>query len=177
VTQNTTLSGTSQWSDVTSGISDPINDVKTGRQTIFDATGYTPNKVLVAYKVFEALKVHPNILERIQFSERAIVTRQILAQLFEVDEVIVGGVLRRSSQAGAVDALTDVWSKDALLFYSEPRPSLKRASFAYQLRQRNLRAFRYRDEEISSDVVRVTEIQDEKLVAEKLGYLIKAAVA
>lgn len=177
VTQNTTLAGTSQWSDITSGVSDPMNDIKTGRQTIFDATGYRPNKLLLGYKVAEVLKIHPNLLERIQFSERGIVTLAILAALFEVDEVLVGGVLRRWSQAGAADALTDVWGKDALLFYSEPRPSLKKASFAYQFRNRNLRAFRYREEKIASDVVRVTEIQDEKLVAEKLGYLIKAAIA
>ncbi len=177
VTQNTTLSGTSQWSDVTSGVSDPAKDLKTGRQTVFDATGYMPNKLLLGYKVWEALKIHPNILERIQFSERAILTRAILAELFEVEEVLVGGVLRRSSQAGATDTLADVWGKDVLLFYSEPRPSLKRASFMYQFRQRNLRAFRYRDDGIASDVVRVTEIQDEKLVAEKLGYLIKAATS
>jgi len=177
ITQNITLSGTSQWSDKDNGVSDPVDDVKTGRQTIFDATGYRPNKLMLAYKVWEALKVHPLILERIQFSERAIITSAILAALFEVDEVLIGGVMRRSSQEGAVDAMTDVWGKDALLFYSEPRPSLKRASFMYQFRNKNLRAFRYREEDISSDVVRVTEIQAEKIVAVQLAYLMKDAVA
>lgn len=177
VSQNTTLSGTSQWSDITAGTSDPVDDLKTGRETIFDATGYVPNALLLGYKVLEALKVHPDILARFQFAERGIITKAMLAELFEVDAILVGGVLRRSSNEGATDALTDVWGKDALLFYREARPSLKRASFGYTMRQRGLRAFRYRDEKISSDVVRVTEIQDEKLVAEKTAYLIKAAIA
>lgn len=177
IAQNTTLSGTSQWNDYTNGVSDPLDDARVARQTIFDSTGYRPNSMLLGWKVFEALKMHPLILERIQFSERAIVTAQILAQLFEVDELLVGGVLRRTSIEGATDALADVWGRDAVMFYSEKRPSLKRASFMYQFRNRNLRAFRYRDEEIASDVIRVTEIQTEHLVAASLGYLIKDAIS
>lgn len=177
ITQNTTLSGATQWSDFTSGTSDPIGAAATARNTIFAATGYRPNKLLLGNDVYEKLLQHPAILERIQFSERAIVTRQILAALFGVDEVLVGGVLRRSSNAGATDVLEDVWGKDALFFYAENRPSLKRASFAYTFRVRALRAFRYREEKIASDIIRVTEIQAEKIVAPQLAYLIKDAVA
>lgn len=149
ITQNTTLSGVDQWSDFTSGSSDPIGVAATARNTVFAATGYRPNVLLLGNNVFEKLIQHPAILERIQFSERAIVTRQILAALFQVDEVVIGGVLRRSSVAGATDTLTDVWGNNALFFYSERRPSLKRASFAYTMRQRDLRAFRYREEKIA----------------------------
>lgn len=177
ITQNETLTGGDQWSDFTSGTSDPIGMAATARNTIFATTGYRPNKLLLGNDVYEKLLQHPAILERIQFSERAIVTRQILAALFNVDEVLVGGVLRRSSSAGATDVLEDVWGKDALFFYAETRPSLKRASFAYTFRVRALRAFRYREEKIASDIIRVTEIQAEKIVAPQLAYLVKDAVA
>lgn len=180
VTQNQTLAGTSQWSDLTSGVSDPISVAKTARTTIYEATGYRPNKVIVPYLVMEALKIHPAILERIQFGtpgSPSIVTKELLASLFEVDEVLVGGVLRRTSADNATDVLGDVWGKDVLFFYSEPRPSLKRASFCYQFRNRDLQVFRYREDKISSDVIRVTEIQAEKIVHAALGYLVKAAIA
>lgn len=180
VTQNQTLSGTSQWSDITSGVSDPISVAKTARTTIYEASGYRPNKVVIPYLVFEVLKMHPLILERIQFGspgQPAIVTKQLLANLFEVEEVLVGGVLRRTSADNGTDVIADVWGKDVLFFYSEPRPSLKRASFGYQMRNKDLRVFRYREDKIASDIIRVTEIQAEKIVAAQLAYLVKAATA
>lgn len=174
ITQNTTLAGTSQWSDNTS---DPLGDMKTGRTTIFDATGYRPNRVAMGYKVFETLKLHPDIKEIIKYTERAIVTAALLAAVFEVDEVLVGSILRRTSKAGQTDVLADVWGKDALMFYAESTPSLKRATFGYQLREEELRVFRYREDKRDVDVIRVTEKQDEKIIAVQLAYLIKAATA
>ena len=69
-----------------------------------------------------------------------------------------------------------MWGKDALLFYKEMRPSLKRATFGYQMRQNDLRVFRYREDKRDTDVIRVTEKQAEKIVAAQLGYLITAAI-
>ena len=70
-----------------------------------------------------------------------------------------------------------MWGKDVLVFYAESSPSLKRATFGYQLREEELRVFRYREDKRDVDVIRVMEKQDEKLIAASLGYLVKAAVA
>jgi hypothetical protein len=175
VTQNTTLAGTSQWSDQSG--SDPLGDMKAARIAIFDSTGYRPNRMAMGYKVLESLKIHPDIKEIIKYTERAIVTPALLAAVFEVDEVLVGSILRRTSKQGQTDALTDVWGKDVLVFYAETSPSLKRATFGYQLREEELRVFRYREDKRDVDVIRVMEKQDEKLIAASLAYLIKAAVA
>ena len=57
-------------------------------------------------------------------------------------------------------------------------PVLKRASFGYQMRTSDLRVFRYREDKRDTDVIRVSEKQDEKIVAAgDSRYLIKAAVA
>lgn len=175
VTQYTTLSlATQKWTDGVN--SDPLGDVKTARTTIFQATGYRPNRMVIGYTVFEALKLHPQIKEIIKYTERAIVTAALLAAAFEVEEVLVGGVLRRTSKAGQTDVLADVWGSNVLVFYSEKSPSLKRASFGYQLRQEDLRVFRYREDKRDTDIIRVTEKQTEKVVAATLGYLIQTAV-
>jgi len=176
VTQNITLAGVDQWSDYAN--SDPLDDVKTARTTIYaGAPGYTPNTLLMGYLVFEVIKLHPDIKEIVKYTERAIITKQILAAVFEVDEVLIGKVMRRTSKEGQTDAFGDVWGKDVLLFYKENRPTLKRASFGYQMRQNDLRVFRYREDKRDTDVIRVSEKQDEKIVSAPLGYLIKAAVA
>jgi len=176
VTQNVTLAGVDQWSDYAN--SDPLDDLKTARTTIYTgAPGYAPNVMTMGYLVFEAIKLHPDIKEIVKYTERAIITKQILAAVFEVDEVLVGKVIRRTSKEGAADAFGDVWGKDVLLFYRENRPSLKRASFGYQMRSSDLRVFRYREDKRDTDVIRVSEKQDEKIVAATTAYLIKAAVA
>jgi len=176
IPQTLTLTGVDQWNDYAN--SDPLDDIKTARTTIYlGAPGYGPNTLLLGYMAFEALKLHPDIKEIVKYTERAIVTRQLLAAVFEVDEVLVGKVIRRVSKEGAADAFADVWGKDALLFYKETRPSLKRASFGYQMRTSDLRVFRYREDKRDTDVIRVSEKQDEKIVSSALAYLIKAAVA
>jgi hypothetical protein len=176
ISQNITLAGVDQWNDYAN--SDPLDDVKTARTTIYSgAPGYAPNVMLMGYLAFETLKLHPDVKEIVKYTERAIVTKQILAAVFEVDEVLVGKVIRRTSKEGAVDAFADVWGKDVLLFYRENRPSLKRASFGYQMRSSDLRVFRYREDKRDTDVIRVSEKQDEKIVAAQTAYLIKAAVA
>lgn len=175
ITQNTTLAGTSQWSDASN--SDPLANAKLARTTIYAATGgYKPNKLLIGYDVYEALKLHPDILDVVKYTERAIITPQILAAVFDVEEVLIGGVQIRTSKEGQTDAFTDVWAGVALFFYSEARPSLKRASLGYQFRRQNLKAFRYREDKRNTDVIRVSEEQDETLVAGALGYLFLSVV-
>jgi hypothetical protein len=174
VTQGVTLAGAAIWTDAVG--SDPEADVALARTTIFAATGYRPNRIVMGYKVFEALKTHPAIREVIKYTERAIVTKQLLATLFEVEEVLVGGVLRRTSVRGQTDALSDVWDDDVLIYYAERSPSLKKASFGYQMREEDLRVFRYREDKRDVDVIRVSEKQAEKVVSASLGYLITNAV-
>ena len=176
VTNNMTLSGSSQWSDG-DGASHPLEDARIARTSMYEVTGMRPNMMVIGYQVYEALKVHPDILERFTFASGGIVTEDTLREYFEVDKLHVGGVLRRTSNEGATDAYADVWGRDALFFYAEGRPALKRPSFMYTMRVRGVAAERYREEKIKSDVIRVSEIQDEHLVASDLGYLIKDAIA
>ena len=78
----------------------------------------------------------------------------------------------RTSQEGATDTFTDIWSGNALVFYKQRRPGLKQASFGYQFRRKNLQTFRYREDKRNADVIRVTEEADEKLISAAMAYLI-----
>ena len=59
VTQNVTLSGTSQWDDYDN--SDPIADIRLGINTIEDATGKVVNKITMPRSVARVLVYHPKI--------------------------------------------------------------------------------------------------------------------
>jgi hypothetical protein len=173
VTQNTTLAGASQWSDASGG--DPIGVSQTAATTIQAATGYLPNVCAMDWQVFSKLMTNAKIIAQLVTGEQ--LTLQRLAQLFGVEEIILGTALTNTAKKGQTVSLGRVWGKDVLFFYRERRPALKRPSFGYQMVVQNFKAFRYRKTEINSDVIRVNEIRAEKLVAAALGYLVKAAIA
>src|SRR3990167_6516165 len=64
VTQNTALSGTSQWSDYTN--SKPTEDLQAGQETIAKNAGVRANTLILGFPVFSKLRNHPKIVERVQ---------------------------------------------------------------------------------------------------------------
>jgi hypothetical protein len=116
-------------------------------------------------------------LERIKYSQKGVVTADLLASIFEVDRVIVAESLYNTAKKGQTVSLSRVWGKDCLLAFVSPRPGLKQVSLGFIMQQRAFQTEKYREEKIKSDVIRVSHIVDEKLVAAACGYLIKSAVA
>lgn len=173
VTQNTTLAGAAQWSDASGG--DPIGVSITAQTTIQAATGMLPNAAVMGFKVWQRLRNNPKITAFLADTEQ--LTQARLAQLLGVEQIFVGTTLVNTAKAGQTTVLGDVWGKDVLFYYREPRPSQRRPSFGYQFVVQALRAFRWRDTPVNCDVLRVNEIRAEKIVAAQLGYLVKAAVA
>ena len=67
-TNDTTLSGTDQWSNGAN--SDPIDDVQVATLAINAAIGLDPNTMVIPREVYEKLKQHPAILDRIKYSQK-----------------------------------------------------------------------------------------------------------
>lgn len=160
----------------TNGNSDPISDITiTGRETIRKNIGRYPNTLILGAEVFSNLKQHPLIVDRIKYNGGGTVpgkvTQAALADLFEVENVHVGLPLRRTSNQGQTDVLADVWGKNALLAFINPRPAIKQISLSYMFQSRPRQVFKYRDDTISSDVIRCSEVTAEKMVANTCGYL------
>ena len=173
VTQNVTLAGATQWSDVSGG--DPVGVSVTAGTTMQGATGYVPNSVVLGFKVFQALRTNPKIADYLAEGEQLTVER--LARIWGVENIYIGTVLYNTAKAGQPTVLGDMWGKDVLFFYRQPRPAQRRPSFGYQFVVQNFKAFRWRDTPVNCDVIRVNEIRAEKIVASQLGYLVKNAVA
>lgn len=163
------------------GSSDPIKDVViTARETIRANIGVYPNTMWMGAQVFSNLKQHPLIVDRIKYNGPGIVpgkvTQAAMADLFEVDNVVVGLPLRRTSNPNQTDVLTDAWGKIAGLAWINPRPAIKQMTLAYMFQSRPRQVFKYRDDLISSDIVRCTEVTAEKMVSDRCGYLFTAVL-
>lgn len=111
--------------------SDPIKDVTEECIRMAGLTGYKPNTLVLSPYVFNALKNHFDILDRIKYTEKGIVTAQLLASLFEVENVYVAWAVVNTAKKGTDDDVNFIMGKSALLCYSNPSPSLRAASAGY----------------------------------------------
>lgn len=119
---------TIQWDQVAS---DPIKDITTASVQMASISGYRPNVLVLSPFVFNALKNHFDILDRIKYTQKGIVTNDLLATLFEVDKVVVAWAVVNLAGKGGPDDIDFIMGKHALLCYSNPRPALRKPSAGY----------------------------------------------
>lgn len=171
-----TLSGTSQWSDY-SGTSNPITVVSTAKEAIRQQTGKRPNVMIMGAQVFEKLKNHPVILERIKYTGRDVATTDLLASLFGVPRVVVGESIY-STDAGT---FVDVWGKDCVLAFTQTaglaQKGLPAYGYTYGLRGYPLAEQPYYERNPKSWFLPVSRAEAPVITASTAGYLIANAVA
>lgn len=187
-----TLSGTDQWSDYTN--SDPIDDLKAGRHAMHAKVFFEPNTAVIPYQVMSKLEDHPDFLDRIKYSERAILTPELIAAITGIPNPIIPGLGVGAGGYGTPITTSYLWGKDVLLAYVPPRAGLRVPAFAYEFvwgysGTGAQQVDRWREDPRKSDVLRVGRRYDLKLVGKEnevghtdegkviTGYLIKAAVA
>lgn len=119
---------TVQWDKATSN---PIKDVTDAGVTMASTTGYKPNTLVLSPFAFNALKNHYDILDRIKYTEKGIVTEDLLASLFGVEKVLVAWSVVNSAKKGSTDDISFIMGKHALLCYAAPAPALKKPSAGY----------------------------------------------
>lgn len=176
LTQNTTLSGTSQWSDYSN--SDPIGDVRTARTTVHGATFKKPNTLILGKQVFDMLCDHPAIIERVKYSQLGVVTEELLARVFQVEKVIVGEAGYNTAAEGQTDSLSYVWGKHAVVAYISPVVKIKMLSLGATFTYGTRSVKRWRDEDREGTYVRVGQDNYvQKIIAAAAGYLIYNAIA
>lgn len=114
----TTLSGTSQWSHADSN---PISAILTG----MDAALTRPNVLLFGQSAWTIFRQNPKIVSAClgNSGDKGIATRQQVAELFEVDEVIVGAARVNTARKGQAASYTRTWGKHCLAFHRDPLAS------------------------------------------------------
>ncbi len=172
-----------RWDDEAN--SDPIEDVKNARLTILESTGMKPNRFVMGIRVFEALKKHPLVLERYKYTSAESITEALLANLFEVERVVVASAIQNTANEGATAVHSFIMGKNALLCYAAPAPGLMQPSAGYIFAWRGLtRASgtgvaisNFRIDKIKSNRVEGEFAFDMKKVSADLGYFFSSAVS
>jgi len=132
------------WVGTTDGSGNTfIADVLKAKEAIRKLIGRYPNVFLLDAGTFNQVKQEYTVLERIKYTgtqgRPADVTAQTLAQLFELEEVLIGGAIYSDAEevaAGTDFNAVNMWEKNAtkgsaLLFYRPSGPSLEEPAMGY----------------------------------------------
>lgn len=178
-----------KWSDAAS---DPISQVA---QYVIDfrkKTGFAPNIMVLGAEVMKALKNHPDIIDRIKYTQRGIVTEDLIATMFGVNEIYTSYASKATGpqkpDAGAQDAAASYEfinnAKSALLLYAPSAPSLMTPSAGYTFtwngylggNTEGIKIKRFRMEHTASDRIEAEMTYDMKVVAPDLGVYLADVV-
>lgn len=160
---------------------DPMNDIDTEKAVIRTQCGFLTNTLVVTEDVFFALRNNAAVLDRIKYTQRGVVTKEILAALFDVENFLVAAGVINTAAQGATAAMQYIASNSGLLVYANPTPSLMQPSGGYIFSwvgyfgagASGNRIKTFREERIASDRVEGEMSFDMKVVAPEMGVYLK----
>jgi hypothetical protein len=133
--------------------------------------------------VFEALRNHPAVVERIKHTSAGIVTEDLLAQLAGVARVVVGRAHKNTAARGQAPVMAPVWGNHAYFLHVASRPGLKQISGVYTFVWTGASGGtdgtvveRWREARRKADMIRVQKYYDHKIVAPAAIYRVADAV-
>lgn len=163
------LAGATKWSAATGT---PTDDIETAREAIRASIGVYPNVLLLSAVAFKAAKTNANVINRFKYTGRDSITAEMLANLWDIQKVVVGGAITFSD----ADAASDVWGNNAVLAYvalgsqTQEEPSF---GYTYTLEGNPFAEQPYQDRNAKSWIYPVTYERSPVLSGITGGYLIQ----
>jgi hypothetical protein len=125
------LAGTTNFVPWSAANSTPLEDIETQRVAILKKTGRRPNTLVLGAEAYSKLKNHPDLRERIQFVSDSVVTREIMARLFEVDRLFVADAVAATNLEGETASYDFMAGKHAWLGYVASAPAMEEPTAGY----------------------------------------------
>lgn len=174
--QGTSLDPLDWW---TNPDSDPLAQIRDARHVVLGSALRRPNVAILPYAVFDALRNHPKVVERIKYTTAGVVGEELLAQLLDLERVLVPRSFKNVARRGQAPTCVPVWGNTAWLLYVPQRPALKQiigvATFVWSgpLGSENgWLVERWREPRRKADMIRVQRYYDHKLIAPSAIYRI-----
>ncbi|NTU41673.1 MAG: hypothetical protein HGA78_01195 [Nitrospirales bacterium] len=161
-----------------------IADVLARIETIRSSTGIKPNMMLMDFGTYNALKKLDALLDRIKYTQRGILGADLIAAIFDLEEVIIGEAIystAKEKKDGTDFTASNCWEKNAgkgsaFLYYAPRTPGLKIPSAGYQCREwygngQARRTVTWREDSWHQDVYEVAESVHIVQTGADLGFL------
>lgn len=156
--------------------SDPIENLIDAAGVIQATTGFTPNTLVVGAIVDRALMKHPDVLDRLKYTQAATQNniRSALAAMLGIENYLVAPAIMETANEGQTASYGPIIDDDALLLYVNPAAGWGSVSagktFTWQPGGGAGSIYRYRDASRHADVIQHKEQWDQKVIAPELGY-------
>lgn len=134
ITQNTTLSGTSQFNDYNN--SSPIEVFRDARAAVKAGCGAKADTAIMSWDVQETLRFHPALLDSLgyKYDRPGGLTDEELARALLVKRVLVGDAMYESAAEGQTSALLPVWAKNIIFAVCPDKAAIMQISLGYMMR-------------------------------------------
>lgn len=106
--------------------SDPISDMEARALVMQENTGRRPNTLYLGAQTYsDGLKNHPDLLDRIKYTQRGVITPDLIAACLDLDRVVICSATRNTGIEGATRTMDFIGGQDdALLAYVSPTSGL-----------------------------------------------------
>lgn len=181
ITQNVTLSGTSQLSDWSN--SDPLSVFSTARIAVKNGCGKRPDTAWLDSRVVEKLRYHPQLLDLLGYKDARPGGLQDseLARVLDVKRVLIADCDYNSAQEGAADSMTAVWGKHIWFGVCPTSAAVRQTSAGYHVGMNGSsprKVYKYKiDNPPETTGILVEDEYDMLLSNVGAIYLIKSAIA
>lgn len=175
-----------QWDQATG--TTPLEDIAHYRTVVKKNTGFMPNVLVLGQEAWDALKNNAEVLDRVTGGANngnpAQVTKQLVAMLMELDEVVVMSAIENTAAQGAAFSGSFIAGKAGLLMYRDKTAALESVTACrtftwqqYAANSNGTRILKYRDEAIHSDIIEIESAFAHKIIASDLGVFLTSLVA
>lgn len=170
----------SAWTDYAN--SDPLSDLNTAIDNIQDTTGVRPNRATFGLTAWRHARRNDNVRNLLYGTNNGggYVSRQQMAEVLEVEQVLVGGAYKNTAGEGLDESLSKVWDNNVLVSFSPMNPSVYDPSYMYAFRWAvngipNMQVERHPyDTKLKSYDFELGYYQDEKLTGTSYAFLLLA---
>lgn len=157
---------------------DPAAVVATAMEAIADSIGVPGNTVVLSRSALKACKFNPKIIERCKYTG-GFVTLDLLKELFEVDNIVVGGAVTATAPDSA---FAKCWGDDVIVAYvaqgdGDGAGNAEEPSYGYSYQIEGMPSVEdpYQDKNARSWIYQVADDKKPVLSGMGAGYLIKGA--
>lgn len=160
------------------GFSDPNLDIvgifDDAKEAIRKKIGRKPNTLVLSSDVFYVLRRHPKLLDMTKYTKRGLLNAQDIADLFELDTVVVA----QSIYSDDNDEFHDFWEGCVVMAYvakkqANANRNVYEPSYGYTIRRSGFPMVDTRTEDGKLELVRNTDNFRPYLLGSDAGYLFK----
>ena len=113
----------SQWSQFATA--NPVDDIERNSLAIESVTARIPSDLTIGREVWSKLKMNPLLMEKIKFTQRAVLTKDLVASLLELASINIGRAIEvTSAEDAAATTFQFLFGKHALLTHTPAEPGI-----------------------------------------------------